>query len=109
MNMPPATRNRTVPYLTGLFFDGISSGLFMMALPWMMLQTPDMGTFVALTALVCTALSFVITPFFATLIDRHSRKAILLFNQWLQALTALGVALASLWGWHSPGYWQVHN
>ncbi|EHH0803924.1 MFS transporter [Vibrio vulnificus] len=102
MNMPPATRNRTLPYLTGLFFDGISSGLFMMALPWMMLQTPDMGTFVALTALVCTALSFVITPFFATLIDRHSRKAILLFNQWLQALTALGVALASLWGWHSP-------
>ncbi|POC15488.1 MFS transporter, partial [Vibrio vulnificus] len=55
MNMPPATRNRTLPYLTGLFFDGISSGLFMMALPWMMLQTPDMGTFVALTALTCTA------------------------------------------------------
>lgn len=98
MNMPPATRNRTLPYLTGLFFDGISSGLFMMALPWMMLQTPDMGTFVALTALVCTALSFVITPFFATLIDRHSRKTILLFNQWLQVLTALVVALASLWG-----------
>lgn len=36
------------------------------------------------------------------MIDRHSRKTILLFNQWLQVLTALVVALASLWGWHSP-------
>lgn len=51
-------KNRTMPYLSGRFFDGISSGLFMMALPWVMLETPGMGPFVAMVALACTAISF---------------------------------------------------
>ncbi|MGF1754790.1 MFS transporter [Vibrio makurazakiensis] len=94
-------KNKTKPYLIGRFFDGISSGLFMMALPWVILSTPDMGTFVALTALTCTVVSFVSTPFFATLIDRHSRKSILVFNQILQSSTAAIVFIAfwsdSIW------------
>ncbi|EHD1696612.1 MFS transporter [Vibrio vulnificus] len=102
MNMPPATRNRTLPYLTGLFFDGISSGLFMMALPWMMLQTPDMGTFVALTALTCTAVAFLFAPIFATIVDRHSRKKILVVNQAVQAMTAFAIALIYSFGLTSP-------
>ena len=88
--------NRTLPYLSGRFFDGISSGLFMMALPWIMLSTPDMGTFVAMVALACTATSFVLTPFFATLIDRHSRKALLVAVQVIQSLTAAIVLLAHI-------------
>ena len=76
-------KNRTIPYLSARFFDGISSGMFMMALPWIMLSEEGMGTFVAITALVCTCLSFLITPFFATLIDRHSRKNILIIMQLL--------------------------
>lgn len=88
--------SRTFPYLTGRFFDGISSGLFMMALPWMILQQPNMGTFVALTALACTVLSFLLTPFFSTLIDRHSRKRILVWVQFGQAATASVVFSAYL-------------
>ncbi|HAS6347307.1 TPA: MFS transporter [Vibrio vulnificus] len=102
MNMPPATRHRTLPYLTGLFFDGISSGLFMMALPWMMLQTPDMGTFVALTALTCTTVAFLFAPIFATMVDRHSRKKILVVNQAVQASTAAAIALIYSLGLNSP-------
>lgn len=102
-------KNRTAPYLTGRFFDGISSGLFMMALPWMMLKGPEgavpfeLGTFVALVALACTGVSFVLTPFFSTLIDRHSRKSLLILVQILQASTAAmillgyGLGLTSLW------------
>ncbi|PKH08143.1 MFS transporter [Moritella sp. Urea-trap-13] len=82
-------KNRTIPYLFARFFDGISSGMFMMALPWSMLLEEGMGFFVAITALVCTSLSFVFTPFFATLIDRHSRKTILILMQLIQATTAL--------------------
>ena len=67
-------KRKTPPYLTGRFFDGISSGLFMLALPWLMLATPNMGTFVALTALLCTITTFLATPYFSALIDRHSRK-----------------------------------
>lgn len=87
-------KNKTIPYLSGRFFDGISSGLFMMALPWIMLQKPDMGTFVALTALVCTVSSFLCTPFFSTLTDRHSRKAILILVQAVQSTTAILVCIA---------------
>jgi len=87
-------KNKTMPYLTGRFFDGISSGLFMMALPWVILAEPNMGTFVALTALACTAISFMVTPFFSTLIDRHSRKSLLIFAQVLQAVTATAVFMA---------------
>ncbi|MGF1697223.1 MFS transporter [Vibrio lamellibrachiae] len=87
-------KNKTAPYLTGRFFDGISSGLFMMALPWVILQTPNMGTFVALVALACTVTSFILTPFFSTSIDRNSRKSLLILNQWIQSLTAAGVAIA---------------
>ncbi|WP_120512700.1 MFS transporter [Photobacterium salinisoli] len=86
--------SRTATYLTGRFFDGISSGMFMLALPWVMLNQGDMGVFVAAVALTCTALSFIATPFTATLIDRHSRKAILIVIQVVQSLTALSVLLA---------------
>lgn len=87
-------KNKTIPYLAGRFFDGISSGLFMMALPWVMLAEPDMGTFVALVALSCTAISFLATPFFSTFIDRHSRKQLLVLNQWLQAGMAFVIFIA---------------
>ena len=78
-------KRKTPPYLTGRFFDGISSGLFMLALPWLMLATPNMGTFVALTALLCTVTTFLVTPYFSALIDRHSRKHILIIAQIIQA------------------------
>ncbi|KJY82754.1 MFS transporter [Vibrio galatheae] len=101
--MKRLSNNRTFPYLTGRFFDGISSGLFMMALPWIMLQSPNMGTLVALVALACTVTSFVLTPFFATLIDRRSRKALLIEVQVVQSMTAMivmfayGLELGSFW------------
>ncbi|PFG56461.1 putative MFS family arabinose efflux permease [Vibrio sp. ES.051] len=86
-------KTRTETYLTGRFFDGISSGLFMMALPWVMLLSPHMGAFVAMLALSCTALSFILTPFFSTLIDRFSRKRLLVLVQLLQSGTAAIVAV----------------
>ncbi|EEY36494.1 permease [Vibrio mimicus MB451] len=73
----------------------------MMALPWVMLSTPNMGTFVAMVALVCTALSFILTPFFSTLIDRFSRKRLLVGVQLLQAGTAAVVALVYGAGYES--------
>ncbi|MCG9681959.1 MFS transporter [Vibrio sp. Isolate23] len=94
-------KNRTMPYLSGRFFDGISSGLFMMALPWVMLETPGMGPFVAMVALACTAISFFLTPLFSTLIDRHSRKSLLVIVQLVQSLTALFVLIAYWLGFDS--------
>lgn len=97
--------NRTFPYLSARFFDGISSGLFMMALPWIMLQGQNMGPFVAMVALACTGISFFLTPFFSTLTDRYSRKAILVMVQVLQATTA---ALVLFVYWLEMGsYWLL--
>ncbi len=94
-------KTRAASYLSGRFFDGISSGLFMMALPWVMLSTPNMGPFVAMVALACTAISFILTPIFSTLIDRHSRKQLLVLVQLLQASTAALVATAYALGFES--------
>ncbi|NVD07702.1 MFS transporter [Vibrio sp. JPW-9-11-11] len=96
------SRHKTASYLSGRFFDGLSSGLFMMALPWIMLQSPNMGSFVALVALTCTLTSFILTPFFATLIDRHSRKQLLILVQVVQAATALCVLLSATLNMLSP-------
>lgn len=91
-------KKRVLPYLSGRLFDGISSGMFMMALPWVMLNESGMGTFVAILALVCTGASFVTTLFMATLIDRFSRKILLVLMQVVQASTALCVLLAYWYG-----------
>ena len=122
--------SRTRPYLTGLFFDGISSGMFMMAVPWMMLSKPNMGSFVAMVALTCTVLSFLLTPVFATFIDRFSRKQLLIWVQVVQATTAAlvaasyGLGIESQWilaaaqlifwvsnnlGWSSNGAFTQEN
>ncbi|MFC1233934.1 MFS transporter [Vibrio sp. F74] len=91
-------KKRVLPYLSGRLFDGVSSGMFMMALPWIMLNESGMGTFVAILALVCTGASFVSTLFMATLIDRFSRKKLLVLMQVVQASTALCVLLAYWYG-----------
>ncbi|MCL6415818.1 MFS transporter [Aestuariirhabdus sp. Z084] len=98
-------KSKTRPYISGLFFDGLSSGLFMMALPWVMLATPGMGTFVALVAMVCTASSFFVTPLFSTLIDRHSRKSILVAVQVIQSSTAAGVLV--LYTINAESHWWL--
>ncbi|MFM2476031.1 MFS transporter [Celerinatantimonas sp. MCCC 1A17872] len=92
-------------YLVGRFFDGISSGLFMMALPWVMLSTPNMGVFVSLVALVCTVISFVLTPVLSTVIDRYSRKNILILVQLSQAATA--AVVASVYGLGFSSNWLL--
>jgi len=98
-------KTRAASYLSGRFFDGISSGLFMMALPWVMLSTPNMGSFVAMVALACTAISFILTPVFSTLIDRHSRKQLLVCVQLLQASTATVVAM--VYGMGIESHWLL--
>ena len=94
-------KSKTPPYLAGRFFDGISSGLFMLALPWLMLSQPGQGEFVALTALACTLTTFCSTPYFSALIDRHSRKNILVWMQVIQFMTAFLVAFIYVIGWGS--------
>ena len=83
-----------VSFLSGRFFDGISSGMFMLALPWIMLEETQSGSIVALSTLACTLASFSLSPLLSTLIDRHSRKAILFITQVIQALTAFIVLTA---------------
>ena len=92
---------KSAPYLTARFFDGISSGLFMLALPWLMLQEPNMGTFVALTSLACTLVTFLVTPYFSTLIDRSSRKRLLVVIQSFQTTVAFLLALTYMTGYSS--------
>lgn len=80
-------------FLTGRFFDGISSGMFMLALPWIMLEETQNGSIVALSTLACTLVSFSLSPLLSTLIDRHSRKNLLFITQIIQSITSLVVLI----------------
>lgn len=90
---------RVAGLLAGRFFEGVSTGLLMMALPWLLLKEGDNGSFVALIALLCTLSSFCLTPVFATAIDRYSRKSILIGLQWAQAVAALSLLMLFLAGY----------
>ena len=94
-------KDKVYRLLVAQYFDGVSSGMFMMALPWMMLTGGDDGSGVAIVALICTLTSFFLTPLFSTLIDRHSRKGILVLMQLVQAFTALGLFASAFYG--EPG------
>jgi predicted MFS family arabinose efflux permease len=74
-------------------FDGIASGMMLMALPWFILKQGNNGTFLAVVTLVCTTVSFVLTPFLATAIDRYPRKRILALTQLIQLLVASCVVI----------------
>ncbi|SNX49542.1 Major Facilitator Superfamily protein [Vibrio thalassae] len=87
-------KRTSIQHLLALLFDGIASGMMLMALPWSILSQGNNSTFLAILTLCCTASSFVATPLFATAIDRYSRKQILALAQLLQALAALMVVCA---------------
>lgn len=80
---------RVARLLAGRFFEGISAGLLMMALPWILLKDGNNGSVVAIIALICTLCSFLLTPFFSTAVDRYSRKTIMVIVQLAQAIAAL--------------------
>lgn len=113
----PANTYRNLSYLTARFFDGLSTGLILMALPWFILTSGGSGSFVAGIALACTLASFALTPLLSTYIDRYSRKTILITNQAIQAVVALLVAIcvannvASPWllGASQVIYWVTMN
>lgn len=90
--------SRVYGLLLGRLFSDSASGLFMMALPWLMLKQEAGGHYVAIMALLCTCSSFVMTPVFSTWIDRSSRKYLLLLVQCFQFLAACLVLFSGLYG-----------
>ncbi|WP_119396235.1 MFS transporter [Salinibius halmophilus] len=97
-----SSTRRDLNYLTARFFDGLSTGLILLALPWYILTHGGTGSFVASIALVCTITSFALTPLLSTFIDRYSRKTILIANQVIQAAVAFVVALCVVKQMASP-------
>ncbi len=88
-------KNRRL-HLLGLMFDGIASGMMLMALPWFILKQGNNGMFLAVVTLACTVMSFVLTPFVATAIDRCPRKHILALTQLVQVLAASCIVIGGM-------------
>lgn len=104
------SESRVCSFLIGRAFDVFSSGMIMMALPWLMLKQGVSGTWVALVALTCTVSAFVLTPVFATWIDRYSRKALMVGVQAAQSGMALVLYVIGLDGdisffWMAVAQW----
>ena len=68
--------------------SSIGSGITMIAVPWLLVTSDNGDAVFGYVALCMTVLSFILTPFVGHLIDRMSRKRILLISQMVSLIDA---------------------
>lgn len=83
----------------------IGSGITMIAIPWLLVTSENGETVFGYVALCMTVISFILTPFVGHLIDRTSRKRILVSSQMISLLmllvfSVMGFVGASYETWH---------
>ena len=83
----------------------IGSGITMIAIPWLLVTSENGEAVFGYVALCMTILSFILTPFVGHLIDRMSRKRILLISQMVSLMmllifSVMGFVGASYETWH---------
>ena len=61
--------------------SSIGSGITMIAIPWMLVTSEDGNAVFGYITISMTIISFIITPFVGSLVDRMSRKKLLLISE----------------------------
>jgi len=73
------SRFRTI--LIANILSSIGSGITMIAVPWLLVTTPKGNTLFGVVTLLSTIISFLLTPFIGTIIDKVSRKKVLTLGE----------------------------
>ncbi len=97
---------RTYVLLTGNIFSSVGSGISMIAIPWLLINRQNGSQLFGYVTLATTLLMFFASPAIGALVDRFSRKKLLLSFE-LFGLSS--VLLFSLWGFAAGHYasWQL--
>lgn len=80
-------------------FSSFGQGMTMIGISWYLVETTGQAKLLGSTMLISAVLMFFIGPYIGTLIDRFSRKKILLFES---ALGFVILAILALWGFFGP-------
>jgi len=100
-------KDRRMAYLLfANIFSSIGSGITVIGIPWLFVTRDGGEAIFGYTMLVTTAVMFFISPYIGVLIDRHSRKWLLLLSEVVGGLIMIVFAL---WGLITGHYetWQL--
>lgn len=97
---------RLYALLTANFLSSIGSGITMIAIPWLLVNRDGGEQLFGYVSLLMTVILFLISPYLGILIDRFSRKKILLLAE---VLALCIVMIFSIWGIFIEEYytWQL--
>lgn len=85
--------------------SSIGSGITMIAIPWLLVTVIDGGTTFGYITIFMTIFNFILSPSIGHLVDRFSRKKILLFGEFFGFIIVMTFVLVGLLGkdyqvWH---------
>ncbi|MCZ8537873.1 MFS transporter [Paenisporosarcina quisquiliarum] len=85
--------------------SSIGSGITMIAIPWLLVSSEDGNAVFGYITIAMTIISFVVTPFIGHLIDKTSRKKLLITSKMVSMISLLFFALIGFLGmsyeiWH---------
>lgn len=91
--------------LAANIFSSIGSGITMIAIPWLLVSEVDGGRLFGYITIFMTAVNFIATPLIGHLVDRYSRKKILLVGEIIGFLFVISFAIYGMMGyeyhvWH---------
>ncbi|MFC4182310.1 MFS transporter [Saccharococcus thermophilus] len=78
--------------LVANLFSSVGTGITMTAVPWLLVQKPDGGTWFVYMSTTMTIIMFLLTPYVGMWIDHMSRKAMLMLGE------AMGLVIAAMMG-----------
>lgn len=85
--------------------SSVGSGITMIAVPWLLVTSPNGNTVFGYISLGMTILNFILTPYIGHLIDKISRKKILIASQLISLVLLFLFSFLGFWGityevWH---------
>jgi len=97
---------RLMTLMTANVIAGIGTGITMIAIPWYMINREGGEELYGYVTLVSTILLFMVSPYLGVLVDRYSRKKVILYCQVIGFFFMLPFALWSLFSGNIPT-WQL--
>jgi len=92
--------------------SSIGSGITMIAVPWLLVTSENGNVLFGFITLGMTLINFMITPYVGTLVDRISRKNLLLISEIICLVVILGFAILGFSGgtytiWHYTTIYMI--
>jgi MFS family permease len=83
-------------------FSSVGTGITMTAVPWLLVQKPDGGTWFGYMSTTMTIIMFLLTPYVGMWIDHMSRKAMLMLGE------AMGLVIAAMFALYGVMETEYH-